>query len=451
MKNRYGDRVQFLGIYVREAHPTDGWRLPGNDRVGISIAQPRSTQERTEVAGRCCQALKMTMPLLVDEVDDAVGHAYSGMPDRLYVIDRSGRVAYKAGRGPFGFKTGEMEQSLVMTLLDQDAAPRTEGRLPVPANEEAWKRLPRAEQGSGQPLPVWARALAPVLPRTTAAMLELDYRHRSASPLEAKLRAKMRWVAARANRCAYAEAYALADLRRAGATPAEVAALTGKREAAPEDERAALEFADKLTRAASTVSDEEVRRLRERYGDARVVAMVQLLAYANFQDRLLLSFAFPVEEGGPRPAPEVRFAKPLSAVEAPPRRPPHPQPLSPEGERGERGTPLSPSGRGVGGEGTEWTRLDFDFLQGKLDAQRGREPRIPVPPWEEVRKRLPPGTPLPPKPLRIRWSLVCSGYQPELAAGWSACTRGFGEDARQDRVFEESLFWVVTRSLGCFY
>jgi alkylhydroperoxidase family enzyme len=435
MKKRYGDRVQFLGIYVREAHPADGWRLPGNDRLGIAIAQPRSTQERTEVAGRCCQALKMTMPLLVDEVDDAVGRAYSGMPDRLYVIGRDGRVVYKAGRGPFGFKTGEMEQSLVMTLLEQDAAPRTEGRLPVPTDGEAWKHLPRAEQGSGQPLPVWARALAPVLPRTTAAMLELDYRHRAASPLDAKLRAKMRWTAAHANRCAYAEAYALADLQRAGATPAEVAALTGKREAMPEAERAALAFADKLTRAASTVTDEEVRRLREYHGDAKVVAMVQLLAHANFQDRLLLTFAFPVEEGGPRPALEVRFAKPLSAVEAPPRRPPL------DALRMATADPRD----------AEWAQLDFTFLQGKLDAQRAREPRIPVPPWEEVRKHLPAGTPPPAKPLRIRWSLVCSGYQPELAAGWSACTRGFAEDARQDRVFEESLFWVVTRSLQCFY
>ena len=30
-------------------------------------------------------------------------------------------------------------------------------------------------------------------------------------------------------------------------------------------------------------------------------------------------------------------------------------------------------------------------------------------------------------------------------------TRSFGEEAKQDRVFEESLFWVVTRSLACFY
>jgi hypothetical protein len=43
------------------------------------------------------------------------------------------------------------------------------------------------------------------------------------------------------------------------------------------------------------------------------------------------------------------------------------------------------------------------------------------------------------------------GYQPELAAAWSSCTRNFGEEAKQDRVFEESLFWVVTRTIHCFY
>jgi hypothetical protein len=60
----------------------------------------------------------MTMPLLVDEMDDRVGHAYSGMPDRLYVISRDGRVVYKGGRGPFGFNAGEMEQALIMHLLE---------------------------------------------------------------------------------------------------------------------------------------------------------------------------------------------------------------------------------------------------------------------------------------------------------------------------------------------
>ena len=105
-----------MNVYVREAHPTDGWRTPANDRAGVSVAQPTTDAERRDVAGKCCAALKMTIPLVVDHVDDRVGHAYSGMPDRLYLIDRDGKVAYKGGRGPFGFKPGELEQQMAMML-----------------------------------------------------------------------------------------------------------------------------------------------------------------------------------------------------------------------------------------------------------------------------------------------------------------------------------------------
>jgi hypothetical protein len=109
-------------VYVREAHPEDGAASRENARFGITLLQPRSAAERAEVAKTCCAALDMTIPLVVDTIDDRVGHAYSGMPDRLYVIDRNGKVAYQGGRGPFGFKPGEMEQALVMLLLDEGTA-----------------------------------------------------------------------------------------------------------------------------------------------------------------------------------------------------------------------------------------------------------------------------------------------------------------------------------------
>lgn len=115
---RWGQRAHFLAIYVREAHPSGGWAMRSNEMVGIQEQQPATYAERTEVAGRCHARLNPSLPLLVDEIDDRVGHAYSAMPTRLYVIDQQGRVAYKGGRGPYGFKTGEMEQALLMTLLD---------------------------------------------------------------------------------------------------------------------------------------------------------------------------------------------------------------------------------------------------------------------------------------------------------------------------------------------
>ena len=116
---KYKDEVTFLGVYVREAHPIDGWRMSSNDDVDIAIAQPKTFEERVAVANTCHAKLKMSIPLLVDEIDDRVGHAYSGMPSRLYIIDKNGKIAYKSGRGPFGFKAGEMEQSLLMMLMDK--------------------------------------------------------------------------------------------------------------------------------------------------------------------------------------------------------------------------------------------------------------------------------------------------------------------------------------------
>ena len=124
MKSRYGDRVAFLNVYVREAHPIDGWRMESNDKAGVCFPQPTTYEERLKIARQCQTMLKMTVPLVVDEMDDPVGHLYSGMPDRLYVIGRDGRVVYKSGRGPFGFMPGEMEQSLLMHLADAAGAGR---------------------------------------------------------------------------------------------------------------------------------------------------------------------------------------------------------------------------------------------------------------------------------------------------------------------------------------
>ncbi len=112
----YKDRATFVMVYVREAHPTDGWSMESNDRVGVSLPQPRTYDERVAVARTCDKRLNLGFPMLVDKIDDTVGARYSGMPSRLYLIDGDGKVAYKSGRGPFGFKPAELEQSLVLLL-----------------------------------------------------------------------------------------------------------------------------------------------------------------------------------------------------------------------------------------------------------------------------------------------------------------------------------------------
>jgi hypothetical protein len=243
-------------------------------------------------------------------------------------------------------------------------------------------------------------------------------------------------VAARANHCAYGLAYAEADLKRAGLDAAGLRSLRGNHADWPESERAALEFAHQMTADASQVSDAEVGRLIACYGESKVVAMVLLLAYANFQDRLLLGLGVPIEPGGPMPPPDVRFDPEADRPPVPSRQRPEGRPVPHEPERID--DPF-------------WLSMRFDDLKDRLEGQMVRSSRIRVPSWEEVLRVMPADYPKPEKPVRIRWSLVTMGYQPELATAWSACTRAFGQEAKQDRVFEESLFWIVTRTIHCFY
>jgi hypothetical protein len=116
---RYKDRATFLMVYVREAHPSDGWQLEFNNRLEILIPQPRNDAERIQIAQMCRKRLDFDMPMLVDTINDTVGARYSGMPSRLYLLDHRGRVAYKSGRGPFGFKPAELEHSLILLLQNE--------------------------------------------------------------------------------------------------------------------------------------------------------------------------------------------------------------------------------------------------------------------------------------------------------------------------------------------
>ena len=130
---RYKDRATFLAIYIREAHPTDGWRMEVNDVLGVSIAQPRSYAERARVAQVCSTSLGLGFPMLVDTLDDAVNKTYCGIPSRLYLIDSERKIAYKSGRGPFGFKPAELEQSLVMLLEQDTTGTSSTAKQPSPA------------------------------------------------------------------------------------------------------------------------------------------------------------------------------------------------------------------------------------------------------------------------------------------------------------------------------
>jgi hypothetical protein len=80
------------------------------------VLEPRSDEQRKEVASTCAVGLRMNMPMVVDKMDNAVASAYGGWPDRLYLIGRDGRIALQGGEGPFGFKPEELERAIEREL-----------------------------------------------------------------------------------------------------------------------------------------------------------------------------------------------------------------------------------------------------------------------------------------------------------------------------------------------
>ncbi len=109
---QYNSRAAFYIVYIQEAHPTDAWQMVSNVRDNVLFASPKSAGERDQVAGACVRRLGIEIPALVDNLDDAVERVYTGWPDRLYVIDADGRIAWKSAPGPFGFHPAGVETAL---------------------------------------------------------------------------------------------------------------------------------------------------------------------------------------------------------------------------------------------------------------------------------------------------------------------------------------------------
>jgi hypothetical protein len=83
-----------------------------NKMERVIFKRPRNWNERKSVAGACCSKLNLSMPCVVDTIDNKVDNLYAGWPERLFVIDRTGRIAYAGKQGPWGFKPEEAERAL---------------------------------------------------------------------------------------------------------------------------------------------------------------------------------------------------------------------------------------------------------------------------------------------------------------------------------------------------
>ncbi len=99
----YGDRFQFVLIYIREAHPpesvTDG--APGEQ---FSIDDPNTLKGRAHLAIEFGKQHSLDFPITTDSIDDRQAVQWAAWPSRLFVINREGAVVYAGQQGPWFVK-----------------------------------------------------------------------------------------------------------------------------------------------------------------------------------------------------------------------------------------------------------------------------------------------------------------------------------------------------------
>lgn len=128
----YHEQVQFLMIYIREAHPKDGWWFGEGIMSNImkirkvkpatDVYDPKTIEERRKVTRRCEKSLQYGIRTYVDEMDDPVSKAYAAKPTRLYLVDQDGKVVYAGGLGPYGFSPKELGVAIKKHLAEMEGS-----------------------------------------------------------------------------------------------------------------------------------------------------------------------------------------------------------------------------------------------------------------------------------------------------------------------------------------
>ena len=91
--------------------------MQSNIKDKVVFASPKNEEERAFVAGACVRKLGIKYPAVLDQFGNSTEQAYTGWPDRIYLLEPGGRVAYKSKPGPFGFSSDQLSAAIAKLNL----------------------------------------------------------------------------------------------------------------------------------------------------------------------------------------------------------------------------------------------------------------------------------------------------------------------------------------------
>jgi hypothetical protein len=86
--------------------------MRSNIKDQVVFASPKNEDDRAYIAGLCVAKLGIKFPAVIDEFGNSTEEAYTGWPDRMYLIDTRNRIVFKSKAGPFGFEPDQLSVAL---------------------------------------------------------------------------------------------------------------------------------------------------------------------------------------------------------------------------------------------------------------------------------------------------------------------------------------------------
>jgi Iodothyronine deiodinase len=128
--------------------------MKSNLKDDVCYAQPKTLAQRVLIANDFTKRFKFPLPFGIDDMSNAANDAYAAWPERIYIIDQGGRIAYRGGIGPFNYKPQEAREWLAARY----------GAVKHEPPKSSPSSAPATTTGAAVPAPVASPSPAPAAP-----------------------------------------------------------------------------------------------------------------------------------------------------------------------------------------------------------------------------------------------------------------------------------------------
>lgn len=99
--------MQWLLVYICEAHASDEWPIG----APVTIAQHKTLEQRQKACGGCLQSLGVSIPTVLDSMDNSFNDTYACWPLRFYLLD-NGIIEHIAQPSEGAYNPDEIDEFL---------------------------------------------------------------------------------------------------------------------------------------------------------------------------------------------------------------------------------------------------------------------------------------------------------------------------------------------------